>query len=116
MNVAILSQALHHAAEPAVAVAEAARIVVPGGRVLILDLREHDQEWVTERLGDRWRGFSDAALARMLKQAGLSDVNVSVGARRTGDPFTVLIGSGVQRDGHVPRPRPRNKADRRPSR
>lgn len=97
VDLAILSQALHHAAEPAAAVAEAARIVAPGGRVLVLDLREHDQEWVTARLGDRWRGFSDATLARLLKQAGLSDVNITVGARRAGDPFTVLVGSGVKR-------------------
>jgi SAM-dependent methyltransferase len=96
VDVAILSQALHHAADPAVAVAEAARILVPDGRVLVLDLREHEQDWVAERLGDRWRGFEDAALARMLEQAGLADVNVSVGARRTGDPFTVLIASGVK--------------------
>lgn len=96
VDLAILSQALHHAADPAAAIAEAARIVVPGGRVVVLDLREHDQEWVTERLGDRWRGFADAALARLLKQAGLSGVNVSVGARRAGDPFTVLIASGVK--------------------
>jgi ArsR family transcriptional regulator len=96
VDLAILSQALHHAADPAAAIAEAARIVLPGGRVVVLDLREHDQEWVTERLGDRWRGFADAALARLLKQAGLSGVNVSVGARRAGDPFTVLIASGVK--------------------
>ena len=96
VDLAILSQALHHASEPAAAAAEAVRIVAPGGRVLVLDLREHDQDWVTERLGDRWRGFPDSALARMLKQAGLADVNVSVGARRTGDPFTVLIASGVK--------------------
>ena len=97
VDLAILSQALHHAADPAAAVAEAARIVAPGGRVLVLDLREHDQEWVTERLGDRWRGFSDATLARLLKRPGLSDVNVTVGARRAGDPFTVLVASGVKR-------------------
>ena len=96
VDLAILSQALHHAGDPGVAMAEAARIVVPGGRVVVLDLREHDQEWVTERLGDRWRGFADAALTRLLKQAGLSGVNVSVGARRAGDPFTVLIASGVK--------------------
>jgi SAM-dependent methyltransferase len=96
VDLAILSQALHHASDPAAAIAEAARIVVPGGRVVVLDLREHDQEWVTERLGDRWPGFSDAALTRLLKQAGLSGVNVSVGARRAGDPFTVLIASGVK--------------------
>jgi ArsR family transcriptional regulator len=96
VDLAILSQALHHAADPAASVDEATRIVAPGGRVLVLDLREHDQEWVTDQLGDRWRGFSDAALTRLLKQAGLSDVNVSVGARRAGDPFTVLIASAVK--------------------
>lgn len=103
VDLAILSQALHHAVEPAAAVAEAARIVAPGGRVLVLDLREHDQEWVTERLGDRWRGFADATLARLLKQGGLSDVNVTVGARRAGDPFTVLVASGVKRAAARPR-------------
>src|SRR5690606_32428849 len=41
VDVALLSQALHHAEQPSRAVAEAARITVPGGRVLILDLREH---------------------------------------------------------------------------
>ena len=94
VDVAILSQALHHAEDPARAIAEAARIVVPGGRVLVLDLREHDQDWVKERLGDRWRGFSDAKLAQLLKGAGLVDVKVTVGTRRSGDPFTVLIASG----------------------
>jgi SAM-dependent methyltransferase len=94
VDVAILSQALHHARNPGHAVAEAARIVSPGGRVLVLDLREHDQEWVTERLGDRWRGFNESALEKLLITAGLEDVKVTVGARRPGDPFTVLIASG----------------------
>src|SRR3954470_24007194 len=44
VDVALLSQALHHAANPARAVAEAARITVARGRVLILDLREHREE------------------------------------------------------------------------
>ena len=99
VDVAMLSQALHHAEDPARAIAEAARIVAPGGRVLVLDLREHDQEWVSERLGDRWRGFSDARLSQLLKGAGLTGVKVTVGARRTGDPFTVLIASGAKRSG-----------------
>jgi SAM-dependent methyltransferase len=96
VDVALLSQALHHAADPARALAEAARIVVPGGRVLVLDLREHDQAWVRTRLGDRWLGFSDDAMAKLLKGAGLTDVRVNVGARRTGDPFTVIVASGVK--------------------
>lgn len=96
VDVALLSQALHHAADPRRALAEAARILAPGGRALLLDLREHDQNWVRERLGDRWLGFTDAALEDMLKGAGLIDVKVTVGARRTGDPFTVLVASGAK--------------------
>ncbi len=96
VDVALLSQALHHAADPSRALAEAVRIVVPGGRVLVLDLREHDQAWVRERLGDRALGFADNELAQLLKRAGLTRVKVTVGARRTGDPFTVLIASGVK--------------------
>ncbi len=94
VDVAVLSQALHHARHPGEAACEAARIVSPGGRVLVLDLREHEQEWVTERLGDRWHGFSEDALEKLLTGAGLEDVKVTVGARRPGDPFTVLIASG----------------------
>lgn len=96
VDLAILSQALHHAADPARALAEAARIVAPGGRVLVLDLREHDQEWVRHRLGDRWQGFAADALAGLLERAGLTGVVTSVGARRAGDPFTVIIASGVK--------------------
>lgn len=96
VDVALLSQALHHAPDPARALAEAARVVVPGGRVLILDLREHEEAWVRSRLGDRHLGFADEALASLLKHAGLVDVRVGVGARRTGDPFTVIVASAVK--------------------
>jgi len=96
VDVSLLSQALHHAAGPARAVEEAARITVPGGRVLILDLREHREEWVRTKLGDRTLGFNDGELKRMLHAAGLRDVKVGVGASKPGDPFTVLIASGTK--------------------
>lgn len=96
VDVALLSQALHHAQDPGRALREAVRIVVPGGRVLLLDLREHDERWVRDRLGDRWTGFSDEKLKKLLAEAGLAEIKVTVGARRTGDPFTVLIASGVK--------------------
>jgi SAM-dependent methyltransferase len=96
VDVALLSQALHHAPDPAHALSEATRVVAPGGRVLILDLREHEESWVRDRLGDRWLGFSDETLARLLKSTGLVDVKVGVGSRRTGDPFTVIVASGAK--------------------
>jgi SAM-dependent methyltransferase len=96
VDVALLSQALHHAANPPRALQEAVRIVAPGGRVLVLELREHGEAWVRDRLGDRWLGFSDDRLAGLLGAAGLIDVKVTLGARRTGDAFTVLVASGVK--------------------
>jgi ubiquinone/menaquinone biosynthesis C-methylase UbiE len=91
VNLVLLSQALHHAACPDRAVAEAARILKPGGRVLVLDLRAHEEHWVKERLDDRWLGFDEATIEGLLRAAGFDRVQVRVGARRTGDPFAVLI-------------------------
>ena len=96
VDVALLSQALHHATSPEKALSEAVRIVKPGGRVLLLELRGHQEQWVRERLGDKWLGFDDDELTRLLENAGVTDVKVTVGARRARDPFTVLIASGVK--------------------
>jgi ArsR family transcriptional regulator len=94
-DVALLSQALHHAADPARALAEARRVLRPDGRALVLDLREHQETWVTRTLGDVWLGFSEARLRELLEGAGFDDVVVRVGARTIGDPFVVLIASGT---------------------
>jgi SAM-dependent methyltransferase/biotin operon repressor len=97
VDVALLSQALHHAHDPGRAVAEAVRVLRPGGRVLLLYLRKHGEDWVRSKLGDRRLGFDDRELTRLLAAAGLSDVRTSVGARRAGDPFAVLIAVGTKR-------------------
>ena len=112
VDVATLSQALHHAEEPSGALAEAARITKPGGRVLVLDLQRHDQAWVRTRLGDKWLGFEPGELKGLLKRAGLRQVKVSVGARKTGDPFTVLIASGTKSGPQRP-PRRRSSTQRK---
>jgi SAM-dependent methyltransferase len=103
VDVAMLSQALHHARTPAAAVAEACRITSPGGRVLVLDLRRHEEEWVRAKLGDRRLGFDDDELRRLLTGAGLADVKIGVGARKSGDPFTVLIAGGTRPHAHTAR-------------
>ena len=96
VDVVMLSQALHHAQDPARALKEAVRIAAPGGRVLILDLRRHDEDWVRAKLGDRRLGFDDEELKKMMIAAGLAGANAGVGARKAGDPFTVLIASGTK--------------------
>jgi ArsR family transcriptional regulator len=101
VDVAMLSQALHHAQDPAQAVREAVRVTAKGGRVLLLDLRAHREEWVRTKLGDRRLGFGDDELRHLLAEAGLADVKVGVGAKRVGDPFTVLVAAGVKPKGQV---------------
>ena len=96
VDVVMLAQALHHAQDPVRALSEAVRVVVPGGRVLILDLRAHDEQWVRAKLGDRKLGFADDELKEMMTAAGLTDPKAGVGARKTGDPFIVLIASGTK--------------------
>lgn len=93
-DVVLMSHALHHASSPAAALREARRVLRPEGSILLLDLRTHDQSWVRSALGDRWLGFGDDELRELLEGAGFTDVVVRVGARRAGDPFTVLIAKG----------------------
>jgi ArsR family transcriptional regulator len=92
IDVALLSQALHHAVDPALTLSEVIRTLRPGGRLLLLDLKAHEEAWVKEKLGDQWLGFSEDHLRRLLNQAGFADVRITPGARRTNDPFVVLVG------------------------
>jgi ArsR family transcriptional regulator len=96
IDVALLSQALHHADHPDRALTEAHRILRSGGRVLVLDLREHEESWVKAKLGDRWLGFSEDRMHALLHDAGYIKPIVRIGDRRTGDPFTVLIAAGTK--------------------
>lgn len=65
-----LQMVLHYAEDPPAALAEAARVLKPGGALLIADLAVHDRAELLERHKHRWPGFDDAALAGWLGEAG----------------------------------------------
>jgi ArsR family transcriptional regulator len=81
VDVAILSQALHHAEEPAKALAAVHKILKPGGQLLMLDLVRHQFEQAHHLYGDRWLGFAESELNEWLEKAGFKKIEISVVAR-----------------------------------
>jgi len=95
MDVVILSQALHHAQEPAKAVAAAHKLLKPHGQILILELAKHNFEKSRELYGDRWLGFPESDLHRWLEDAGFKKIEISVVAREEEPPhFETVLASG----------------------
>jgi ubiquinone/menaquinone biosynthesis C-methylase UbiE/DNA-binding transcriptional ArsR family regulator len=94
IDVVILSQALHHAENPAAALASAHKILKPGGQILILDLLKHPFEKAHELYGDRWLGFAESDLHRWLEEASFRKIEISIVAAEEQPPHfqTILAG------------------------
>jgi len=71
-DLVLLHMVLHHAEDPSAALAEAARVLRPGGRIVVVDLGPHQNAEALQRLAHRWPGFDDAAMRRLLSGAGLA--------------------------------------------
>ena len=94
VDLAILSQALHHAQHPQSAVNEAFRILRPGGQLLILDLNQHDFEKARELYADVWLGFKESTLQSFLNNAGFVKTEVTIVATESAEPyFQTLLAS-----------------------
>src|ERR1017187_8225587 len=95
VDLAFLSQALHHTRHPQRAVEEARRILKPGGRIAVLDLNRHHFEEAREMYADVWLGFTELELERYLKSGGFKDVETAVVYKETEAPyFETLLGTG----------------------
>ena len=87
-DLVLLQMVLHYAEEPAKAVIEARRALAPGGTLIVVDLAPHDRAELRERMAHRALGFSDAAMAALLREGGL---HVLGAASIEGGPLTVRI-------------------------
>jgi ArsR family transcriptional regulator len=95
VDLAFLSQALHHARHPTRAIEEAHRILKPGGRIAILDLNRHHFEEARELYADVWLGFTELELERFLKSGNFKNVETAVVYKEPEAPyFETLLGTG----------------------
>lgn len=92
VDLALFSQALHHAASPGKALAAAHKILKPGGRLMVLDLLSHSFEQARTLYAHVWLGFSELELVRLIEKAGFKDAEVSVVSREAKAPhFQTLL-------------------------
>ena len=87
VDLAFFSQSLHHALHPERAVAEAYRILKPGGRIAILDLLRHQFEEARDLYADVWLGFTEVELRRYLSQTGFRQPKTAVVHREPEPPY-----------------------------
>ncbi|HMI56169.1 MAG TPA: metalloregulator ArsR/SmtB family transcription factor [Gemmatimonadaceae bacterium] len=73
VDVALLFLVLHYVADPARVISEAARVVKPGGRLLVLDMMPHDRQDLRQTMGHLWQGFDSSTLGGWMESAGLQN-------------------------------------------
>ena len=95
VDIALFSQALHHAVSPQRAVDAAFKILKPGGKIIILDLLSHTYEQAKELYAHVWLGFSSLELHTLLTKAGFKNLEIQIVSREPQAPhFQTILATG----------------------
>ncbi len=94
----IIHQVLHYAQQPAAAIAEAARLLAPGGRLLVVDFAPHEREELRARDAHARLGFADDAVIGWMAAAGLDSQVVE---HLEGGELTVTIWTGERSEARL---------------
>jgi ubiquinone/menaquinone biosynthesis C-methylase UbiE len=95
LDAATLMLVLHHVPAPANALAEVARVLKPGGRVLVVDMLPHDRESYRQQMGHVWLGFAEDHIQRMLDASGFEEIRIiplTTGVKTKGPGLFVATG------------------------
>jgi ArsR family transcriptional regulator len=106
VDAALAHMVLHYLPSPAEAVREMARVVRPGGRVVLVDFVRHAHEWMRQELGVAWLGFEPGEVAAWCAEAGLVELRHEAfegrsGARDLPATFIASARKGKQREEDV---------------
>lgn len=96
VDLVVVSQSLHHVTSIEAVLAEGARLLKLGGRMVVLELLPHDEEWVRSRLGHQHLGFDPVAVEKAMRAAGLDAAPTVPAPRDTTSPFKAFLLTGTR--------------------